>query len=1340
MVLEFNTSLAAGNTVTLPLYGSVNVIVNWGDGSSESFTTLGDKNHTFQADGIYTVNITGILTQFGKWNIGYANAEKLVKVTSFGTLGLTSLNGAFLNAINLIQVPSQIPNTVTDITQMFGGATSFNFDIGNWNVSNVNSMYGIFDSASSFNQDISGWNVSNVSDMHLMFNKASSFNHDISGWDVSNVIDMSQMFSYASSFNQNIGIWVVSKVANMDSMFNQATSFNANIGAWNVAKVTGMSAMFAGATFFNQDIGAWNVFKVTDMTLMFAEATSFNQNIGAWDTKKVTDMSKMFYNASSFNQDLGGWTVTKATAMVDMFYGVKLSTTFYNNLLIGWVSQIVNSNVIFNAGNSKYSLGAPSDARAVLTSTYQWTIIDGGVSDQIVITTQEPTDIGITSATSGGNITDDVGSTIIARGVVWHTVAYPTISVNTGITDDGTGTGIYSSSLTSLIPGNTYYIRAYATNGLGTEYGNSFQFIAQQELTITGSFTANNKEYDSKVSASMGTNNLSLSGILGGHPNVTLANVVLTFDNANVGNAKIVSILSAALIGADAYKYKLSLVGSPTTIANITSKELIVEYAVASNKVYDASLNTVITNANLVGIVPGDDVAINSTSGTFDDKNVGIGKTVSSLITIDGADAINYTLIQPLGLSADISPIELTVLNAVASNKIYDGLTTTAITGSTLQGVFLGDVVTFDSQIGFFDNKNVGTDKIVTATLTIDGADAINYTLIQPLGLSADISPAELTVLNAEASNKVYDKNTNAVITGANLEGIALVDDVSIDNSVGIFSDKNVEQNKGVTSAITIIGNDATNYKLIQPTGLTATITPVALTVINAVASNKVYDGTTIATITGASLEGVLSGDVVTLDVKTGTFDDKNIGIGRIVTGTFTIKGIDAKNYNLSQPTNLSANISAMELKVNGASAATKVYDGTTDVVISGATLVGVASGDDVTLDKVTGFFIDKNVETNKSIITNITITGNDVENYTLTQPTGLRASITTKTLTINDVIALNKVYDGTTLATITGATLVGVVLGDSVVINTQTGNFSNKRIGFSKNINSVLTIKGADALNYKVNQPILTADITAKELTIINAVASDKEYDGRLYTEIIGASLVGVVSGDQVALNNQLGKFNTVDIGKGKTVTAAITIGGDDATNYTLTQPTGLVADISRATLTIVGNFTVFNKVYDGTLDAIINANNLALHGIVDRESVTLINPTAEFLQTERAENIVVYIKSAELTGGDTANYTLSFENSPTTTAAITYAVGINNANNNNLSVYPNPFNDIISIKGDLTISKITLSSVAGQKLLERDTNFQENLKTSNLKQGVYFLNIELVNGKQQVIKLVKQ
>jgi uncharacterized delta-60 repeat protein len=90
------------------------------------------------------------------------------------------------------------------------------------------------------------------------------------------------------------------------------------------------------------------------------------------------------------------------------------------------------------------------------------------------VTTDGVTSIGISTATSGGEVTDDGGATVTARGVCWSTNSWPTIADN--ITSDGMGKGSFTSSLTGLAQDQTYYLRAYASNDKGVVYGNQVSF------------------------------------------------------------------------------------------------------------------------------------------------------------------------------------------------------------------------------------------------------------------------------------------------------------------------------------------------------------------------------------------------------------------------------------------------------------------------------------------------------------------------------------------------------------------------------------------------------------------------------------------------------------------------------------------------------------------------------------------------------------------------------------------------------------------------------------------------------------------------------------------------
>ena len=97
------------------------------------------------------------------------------------------------------------------------------------------------------------------------------------------------------------------------------------------------------------------------------------------------------------------------------------------------------------------------------------------------VITSEVIDITETTAVSGGNVTDDGGATVTARGICWSISQDPTIDDNDGITTDGNGTGTFTSNLINLTANTTYYVRAYATNEKGTSYGDEMSFTTEEE-------------------------------------------------------------------------------------------------------------------------------------------------------------------------------------------------------------------------------------------------------------------------------------------------------------------------------------------------------------------------------------------------------------------------------------------------------------------------------------------------------------------------------------------------------------------------------------------------------------------------------------------------------------------------------------------------------------------------------------------------------------------------------------------------------------------------------------------------------------------------------------------
>lgn len=96
-----------------------------------------------------------------------------------------------------------------------------------------------------------------------------------------------------------------------------------------------------------------------------------------------------------------------------------------------------------------------------------------------VLTTKPADSITASCAISGGEISHDGYAAVTARGIVWSTAESPTFEDNDGLTDDGEGTGSFTSFLTELTPVTTYYVKAYAISTAGISYGNQLFFTTE---------------------------------------------------------------------------------------------------------------------------------------------------------------------------------------------------------------------------------------------------------------------------------------------------------------------------------------------------------------------------------------------------------------------------------------------------------------------------------------------------------------------------------------------------------------------------------------------------------------------------------------------------------------------------------------------------------------------------------------------------------------------------------------------------------------------------------------------------------------------------------------------
>ncbi|PWU13392.1 MAG: hypothetical protein C5B50_19475 [Verrucomicrobia bacterium] len=410
--------------------------------------------------------------------------------------------------------------------------------------------------------------------------------------------------------------------------------------------------------------------------------------------------------------------------------------------------------------------------------------------------------------------------------------------------------------------------------------------ITPKALTMSGLSVPASKIYNATTTASVsGTPALQLAESAGsgttsdGKPysgdTVSITGTAAgTYNSKDVATASSVSFSSLNLTGAQSGDYSLTIQSAAS--ATITAKALTMSgLSVPASKIYNATTTAIVSgspgslqSAESPGSgttsdgkpYTGDTVSTTGTAtGTYNSKDVATASSVSfSGISLTGAQASDYALTQQSAASATITPKALTMSGlSVPASKIYDATTTATVSGTpALQSAesvgsgttsdgkpYTGDTVSITgTATGAYNSKDVTTASSVNfGGLSLTGAQSGDYSLTTQTAASATIAAKSLTVSGLIASNKVYDATTTAIVggtavlqsaeapgTGTTNDGKPFTgDSVSVGGApAGTFASANVATGIAVTvTGSTLSGAQATDYSVVQQTGLTADIT-----------------------------------------------------------------------------------------------------------------------------------------------------------------------------------------------------------------------------------------------------------------------------------------------------------------------------------------------------------------------------------------------------------------------------------------------------------------------------------------------------------------------------------
>ena len=459
---------------------------------------------------------------------------------------------------------------------------------------------------------------------------------------------------------------------------------------------------------------------------------------------------------------------------------------------------------------------------------------------------------------------------------------------------------------------------SYAVRCSGGEDGNYAFAYTDGALTVatkalTGSFTAADKEYDGTSAADAAP--LPLAGLVGADA-VVLQVSDAAFADKNAGPEKVVTA-DIALGGADAHNYHLTS-DTAMALASITQKLLTVTGPSPAAILYGDALPDL--DPGYEGFVAGEDSDLLAHAPTCE-LDPGYHGAGSYSVGCSGGEDGNYAFAYENGaLTVSTKPL---TGSFTAADKVYDGSAAADATPLPLAGLVGSDTVLLQVANAAFEDRNAGSGKVVTADLSLTGVDAENYHLTAATATAlAEITRLGLTITGAEANARDYDGTAGVTVDfgAAGLVEPIAGDDVSLDSSAytASFASKQAGADKPVTvGGLALVGADAGNYTVAQPTGLSAEIRRLAITGSFTTPASKVYDGGTTAAVLTRSAHGLVAGDAVTLTGGTAEFDTKDVGTGRTVTLTgAALTGADAGNYTLASVAPASSDIVKAPLTV----------------------------------------------------------------------------------------------------------------------------------------------------------------------------------------------------------------------------------------------------------------------------------------------------------------------------------------------------------------------------------------------------------------------------------------
>jgi autotransporter-associated beta strand protein len=1027
--------------------------------------------------------------------------------------------------------------------------------------------------------------------------------------------------------------------------------FNGKVGS----DVLTLNTANYAASFANKDAGTHTV-TITGLALSGTDAGNYVLDTStATTTAAITPKALTISGITAAGKAYDGSDVatTNATASAPFVFNTGIGNDAFEIVAMG---TFANKNVIANGGN-------------IVNLTYRSiTQQSGTTAANYTLTNQLATTATITQAllSSVSAAKEYDGNATLSNFSFIGTKNGETLTAAGLANSANVGAGNYATSIT--LANGTGLATNYALPTLNAT--SAPVSITPKTLTLSAA-----KVYDGSTDLS---GNVSINGTVNGQV-LGYSNALANTRNVTADNY-IASLALADGTGANAglaSNYRLPTLNAANAPATISAKALSVNGIAVADKVYDG--NTLAT-ANLsamtlTGLVSGDDVRITSVGAAFGSANVAvnsnntvINQSVTLSVSVGGAAIGNYTISVPTNAMAKINPANL-VITANDDAKYAGAVTTAGFKGVSISGLAPTD--TLNSLSGtLLISRDSTSEQVGTYGLNATGLISTNYNITYRPGTYTILDVNQLLV---HVANQTVQSGTAltygampayTISSAANALGALTVVQQGnhftlrdVNGIVTVFDV--VALNAGNSSAgviqagsYTLGAVNATNNKVIVLTGaLDVTRKTTAASVAGA--PSKVYDGSTTLSGLSLNLSGLLTNDIVTASAGAMAYDAANASSAAAYTvNNIGLQGTDAANYVLAATT-LSGTgvISPKTVTVSGITAQNKDYDGTTSVTLNNtATLTGLLNGDNFQIQLSNAQFANKNVANGIAVTFNSTATalGNTVAgNYDVVLQPSTTANITPRTVSVANITATNKTYDGTVGVILTNQGTINTgVTGETITVS-STGQYLDKNVGTNKTVDITSTYSaGANTSlsNYTVvGQNEAQASITALDVHLYGATGLTKVYNGAttIPSGVAGyGALSGALANDQVNVSG-MALFDSAAAGARVVTQGNVQLSGADAGNYALVWHDGS-GTITKAPLVIkANNFAVIMSQNEPA-----NFGGVSYTGLVNGEDSAVIGTGA--MTVTRAGNATspnVYANELVVAGAVSNNYNITYQ-----------------------------------------------------------------------------------------------